>query len=128
MQMYIDELPIWGFIGKVDKSDSTVTYYLFTHIHWDISYNKNQIISIETRADPETTRDITADGPQDIQFTFSVKWKETVEKVQLVALSTLLTPGSRASCSAPSSHGLHFLITAVSDGGQVTHSFDSWDV
>ena len=42
--MYYDDLPIWGFIGKVEKilhpGDRTeYMYYLFTHIHFDILYN-----------------------------------------------------------------------------------------
>jgi len=48
-QMYYDDLPIWGFIGKVEKilhpGDRTeYKYYLFTHIHFDILYNGKRVI------------------------------------------------------------------------------------
>ncbi len=47
--MYYDDLPIWGFIGKVEKilhpGDRTeYKYYLFTHIHFDILYNGKRVI------------------------------------------------------------------------------------
>lgn len=44
LQMFLDDLPIWGFVGKVEKilHAGEVTHYkqfLFTHIHFDIRYN-----------------------------------------------------------------------------------------
>jgi hypothetical protein len=44
MQMFLDDLPIWGFVGKVEKilhagEKSLYKYYLFTHIHFEIRYN-----------------------------------------------------------------------------------------
>lgn len=49
--MFYDDLPIWGFIGKVEKilhpGDRTeFKYYLFTHIHFDILYNGNRVIEV----------------------------------------------------------------------------------
>lgn len=49
--MFYDDLPIWGFIGKVEKilhpGDRTeFKYYLFTHIHFEILYNGNRIIEV----------------------------------------------------------------------------------
>jgi Endomembrane protein 70 len=86
MQMYFDDLPVWGFIGKVEKIDKSMkdhrfSFYLFTHFHFDVQYNNNRIIGIDSSADPKTVRDISFDGPQEIQFTYSVKWKPTTEKV-----------------------------------------------
>lgn len=86
MQMYLDRLPIWGFIGKDEKieiapNSHASKYYLFTHIHFDIRFNANQIISVETLADPDTVLDITDGGARDVTFTYSVKWAETEEKV-----------------------------------------------
>lgn len=42
--MFLDDLPIWGFVGKVEKIVHTgetplIKYYLFTHIHFEIRYN-----------------------------------------------------------------------------------------
>lgn len=44
VQMFLDDLPIWGFVGKVEKilhtgETSLYKYYLFTHIHFEIRYN-----------------------------------------------------------------------------------------
>lgn len=46
--MFLDDLPIWGFVGKVEKilHAGEVTHYkqyLFTHIHFDIRYNGAQL-------------------------------------------------------------------------------------
>lgn len=53
-QMFYDDLPIWGFIGKIEKilhpGDRTqFKYYLFTHIHFDILYNGNRVIEVHPR-------------------------------------------------------------------------------
>ena len=47
--MFFDDLPIWGFIGKVEKlmhagEKPELRYYLFTHIHFDIHYNDDRVI------------------------------------------------------------------------------------
>ena len=52
--MFFDDLPIWGFIGKVEKlmhagEKPELRYYLFTHIHFDIHYNGDRVI--EARPD-----------------------------------------------------------------------------
>eukprot|EP00983_Pelagomonas_calceolata_P052965 1143089-Pelagomonas_calceolata.AAC.5 len=46
--MYLDDLPVWGFIGKVEKRESSKDerYFLFTHFHYDLSYNKNNVIEV----------------------------------------------------------------------------------
>lgn len=80
-QMYYDDLPIWGFIGKVDKegkSDpSEYRYYLYKHIHFDILYNKDRVIEINVRTDPNSLVDLTEDKPVEAEFMYTVKWKET---------------------------------------------------
>eukprot|EP00958_Prasinococcus_capsulatus_P021371 scaffold2900_cov330-Prasinococcus_capsulatus_cf.AAC.4 len=76
---YDDDLPLWGFIGKVEKiihaSDSELRYYLFTHLHFDISYNEDRVIEINLSTDPLRTVDITEDQPLNVQFSYSTKWK-----------------------------------------------------
>ena len=53
--MFYDDLPIWGFIGKVEKimaagakswEAAELKYYLFTHIHFDILYNGDRVIEV----------------------------------------------------------------------------------
>ncbi|GIL57276.1 hypothetical protein Vafri_12531 [Volvox africanus] len=78
-QMFYDDLPVWGFIGKVEKIVQTGThkYYLFTHFHFDLSYNEDRVIEINVSSDPMRTVDITTADNLDIQFSYSVKWKQS---------------------------------------------------
>ena len=49
-QMYYDDLPIWGFIGKAEQDQAEEgenkgsKYFLFTHIHFEIFYNGERIM------------------------------------------------------------------------------------
>ncbi|KAF4369481.1 hypothetical protein G4B88_016421 [Cannabis sativa] len=80
-QMYYDDLPIWGFIGKVDKdgkSDpSEYKYSLYKHIHFAVLYNKDRVIEISAKTDPSSVVDLTEDKEADADFTYTVKWTET---------------------------------------------------
>ncbi|CAF2258576.1 unnamed protein product [Brassica napus] len=80
-QMYYDDLPIWGFIGKVDKeikSDpSEYKYFLYKHIEFEILYNNDRVIEISARMDPHSLVDLTEDKEVDAEFMYTVKWKET---------------------------------------------------
>ena len=79
-QMYYDDLPIWGFIGKVDKEakePSEYKYYLYKHIHFDIFYNKDRVIEINVRTDPGALVDLTEDKSVPVEFLYTVNWKET---------------------------------------------------
>ncbi|KAK1308363.1 hypothetical protein QJS10_CPA09g00300 [Acorus calamus] len=63
--MYYDDLPIWGFIGKVDKEGKTdpseYKYFLYKHINFDILYNKDRVIEINVHTDPHALADVTED-------------------------------------------------------------------
>ncbi|KAG4941928.1 hypothetical protein JHK87_045799 [Glycine soja] len=79
-QMYYDDLPIWGFIGKVDKEGkdpSDYRYFLYKHIHFDVFYNKDRVIEINVRTDPNALVDLTEDAEVQAEFLYTVKWKET---------------------------------------------------
>ncbi|KAK1303539.1 hypothetical protein QJS10_CPB11g00089 [Acorus calamus] len=80
-QMYYDDLPLWGFLGMVDresKSDpSEYKYLLFKHIHFDIFHNNDRVIEINVQTDPNVAVDITEDKEVDVEFSYSVTWKET---------------------------------------------------
>ena len=59
--MFIDKLPIWGFIGKVEKlgaggkkgaaaaegEQQKEKLSLFTHIHFDVLYNMDRVIQVD---------------------------------------------------------------------------------
>ncbi|KAJ8479261.1 hypothetical protein OPV22_022988 [Ensete ventricosum] len=79
-QMYYDDLPIWGFIGKVDKEGKDLIeykYYLYRHIHFDILYNSEHVIEITVHTEPNSLADLTEDKDIEASFFYSVKWKET---------------------------------------------------
>lgn len=80
-QMYYDDLPIWGFIGKIDKEGkldpSDYKYYLYKVLHFEVSYNKDRVIEINAQTDPNAVIDVTEDKEVDVQFAYTVKWKET---------------------------------------------------
>ena len=81
-QMFYDDLPIWGFIGKSyeePESDgqSERKFLLFTHVHFDVLYSGDRVIEINVSTDPQETVDITADRAVDVDFSFSTKWVAT---------------------------------------------------
>eukprot|EP00270_Netrium_digitus_P006730 TRINITY_DN1940_c0_g1_i2.p1 TRINITY_DN1940_c0_g1~~TRINITY_DN1940_c0_g1_i2.p1 ORF type:complete len:647 (-),score=171.95 TRINITY_DN1940_c0_g1_i2:358-2208(-) len=83
-QMYYDDLPIWGFIGKAYEDTrpdgrTETRYLLFTHVHFDVKYNKDKVIEISVSTDPQQTVDITEDRPLDVDFSFSTKWNPTTD-------------------------------------------------
>ncbi|KAM3327717.1 transmembrane 9 superfamily member 2 [Capsicum galapagoense] len=81
-EMYYDELPIWGLIGRVENREvmedpKFYKYFLYNHINFDIHYNKDRVIEITARTDPFSVLDLTEDREVDAEFTYAVKWKET---------------------------------------------------
>ncbi|KAK6802878.1 hypothetical protein RDI58_000662 [Solanum bulbocastanum] len=81
-EMYYDELPVWGLIGRVENREETedTTYYkylLYKYIHFDIHYNMDRVIEITARMDPHSILDLTEDREVDVEFTYTAKWKGT---------------------------------------------------
>ncbi|GAB4846358.1 Transmembrane 9 super member 2 [Ancistrocladus abbreviatus] len=80
-QMYYDDLPLWGFLRKVDNDEKTdpsqYKYYLFRHINIGILYNEDRVIEINAQSDPNVLVDLTENREVDVEFTYIVKWKET---------------------------------------------------
>eukprot|EP00775_Hariotina_reticulata_P009632 gene9632-9792_t len=82
-QMYYDDLPVWGFIGKVDQVIPKVgqpehRYQLFTHIHFEIKFNEDRVIEINLQTDPKRAVDISENTKDvKVKFTTSVEWKPT---------------------------------------------------
>lgn len=86
--MFYDDLPIWGFIGKLEKvskpSGVELRYFIFTHVHFDVAYNADHIVEINVSTDPNQVVDISEDvvgaSPDATiaaEFTYSAKWRET---------------------------------------------------
>lgn len=78
-QLFFDDLPVYGFIGKIEKILKTkeLRFYLFTHFHFEIHWNENNIIEINVSSDPMRTVEITTPKDSSIEFSYSVKWKHT---------------------------------------------------
>ncbi|XP_019164119.1 PREDICTED: transmembrane 9 superfamily member 5-like isoform X2 [Ipomoea nil] len=80
-EMYYDDLPFWGFIGKVEDENWTLDgkgpmYFLFNHVQFDVLYNDNQVTEIRAFSDPNHAVDITEDVELDVEFTYSAFWDE----------------------------------------------------
>ncbi|KAK6926575.1 Nonaspanin (TM9SF) [Dillenia turbinata] len=81
-QLYCDDLPLWGYIGKIEDESWTLDgkgpkYYLFTHVNFDVLYNADQIIEVRAFSDPNHVVDITKDIEVNLNFTYSVSWNAT---------------------------------------------------
>ena len=97
-QMYMDGLPIWAMLGLYKTPENSITQmavpHLFTHKHFSIGYNGNQIIQVNlTSSNPVSiaTLDTAAENAKEIginsgqtknarasvKMSYSVSWKET---------------------------------------------------
>ncbi|CAK9140254.1 unnamed protein product [Ilex paraguariensis] len=80
IQMYFDDLPIKAFIGKTDHGGVVeqiqYKYLLFKHLHFHIFFNKDRVIEVAVRTDPQFFVDISEDKEVDVEFMYTVNWKE----------------------------------------------------
>lgn len=86
IQMYYDDLPMYAFVGRAEKilhaTTADLRYYLFTHNHFEVHYNGNNIIKVSMSMDPTQTVDVSEDvlpdnsGTLPVEFTYSVSWHE----------------------------------------------------
>jgi len=72
-QMYLDDLPVWGLVGKVDSSDPNQVL-LFTHKKIEIGYNGEQIVDVNVTADNK----VILKPNSEVIFTYEVIWKPSV--------------------------------------------------
>ncbi|GFP81386.1 transmembrane 9 superfamily member 1 [Phtheirospermum japonicum] len=73
-EFFMDDLPLWGFIGEVvpDRSHDT-KHVLWTHKNLVINYNGNQIIHVNlTQENPKPLEEGRV-----LDMTYSVKWLPT---------------------------------------------------
>jgi hypothetical protein len=56
--MFVDDLPVWAFVGEHEHEDMLLghtknsKHYLYTHLHFSIAYNGNQIIAVNVYVGP----------------------------------------------------------------------------
>ncbi|KAJ0968017.1 hypothetical protein J5N97_024934 [Dioscorea zingiberensis] len=102
-QMYYDDLPFWGFLGKVEKEKldpSEYKYLLFKHIHFDIFYNDDRGYRIQNiQTDPNLAIDITEDKEVDVEFSIFCCMEKTdipfEKRMEKYSKSSSMLPTSR---------------------------------
>ena len=83
-EMFIDGLPMWGFIGDfhddfVWHRESKAHHYIYTHLKFDIAYNTDSrtgndyIVAVNVTTDPKIRTDLH-EGGVEVDFTYSVQW------------------------------------------------------
>lgn len=56
-EMFVEDLPMWGYIGDTMDEDMIIgetkgsRTYLFTHLHFNIGQNRNQIVAVKVTTD-----------------------------------------------------------------------------
>lgn len=83
-QFIVDELPVYGFLGKVQEDEEggeKAVVRLFTHLHLDATFNGERVISVTARTDP--AKSVVLPAPTDVlaplraDFTYSITWTES---------------------------------------------------
>jgi hypothetical protein len=82
-EMFIEDLPMWGYIGDFEDEDAILGEmegshtYLFPHLHFKIGTNNAQIVSVAVSTERDRRVDITnVNKPTTVQFSYSVEWFE----------------------------------------------------
>lgn len=77
---------MWAFIGHLEKDvqggTSKVKQYLYTHSHFEIHYNGDNVIEVAVSPDEQKSLDISEDAVGEaaslsVEFSYSVSWHET---------------------------------------------------
>ena len=69
-EFVIDRLPMWGFVGETKLVNGTQRSYLFTHLHFHLGYNGDQVVEATVSTDAQLEAELTSDTPT--SFTYSV--------------------------------------------------------
>uniref|UniRef100_A0A7S1G5G4 Transmembrane 9 superfamily member n=1 Tax=Bicosoecida sp. CB-2014 TaxID=1486930 RepID=A0A7S1G5G4_9STRA len=80
-EIFIDDLPVWGFVGEHDGDDllgtAPVNKYLYTHLHFTIMYNGDHVIAANVTSRPEDRVDISSGARTRVRFSYSSEWLQT---------------------------------------------------
>jgi len=74
--MFIDNLPVWGLVGEIVEANDQKMLYVYSHIHFDISKNGDQVIAASLTSEGAV---LIQEGAE-ISFTYSVAWTNTEVK------------------------------------------------
>jgi hypothetical protein len=84
-EAYLDDLPILDYIGEVVRAgDGPDKYFIYTHRHFDISYNGDRIIAVNVTSGGRLQL-YKLERPEDtiqVAFSYSVKWWPTDVKFE----------------------------------------------
>src|SRR3546814_19320555 len=80
--MWIDDLPMWGYLGDIEGDELFLTrsirksqVFLYTHTHFSIGFNGDQIVSVNVTTDPTKKVDIIdTSAEMEVIFSYSVQW------------------------------------------------------
>ena len=82
-EMFIEDLPMWGYIGDFEDEDAILGEmegshtYLFPHLHFKVGTNQGQIVSAVVTTERDRRVDITnVHKPTTVQFSYSVEWQQ----------------------------------------------------
>ncbi|KAL0005091.1 hypothetical protein SO802_012652 [Lithocarpus litseifolius] len=87
-QMYYDDLPMWVFIGKIDRLDtagSNERFFLYKHLKFNIFFNKDRVIEVNAQMDNRHVVDLTEDKELLVEFVYTVKWRKQAVRNLLIA-------------------------------------------
>ncbi|KAG0448864.1 hypothetical protein HPP92_027626 [Vanilla planifolia] len=71
-EFFIDDLPLWAFVGETDKTDQS-KHYLFTHKSIIVGHSENQII----HANLTQGKPVLMEPGKTLDMTYSVNWFPT---------------------------------------------------
>lgn len=83
--MFIDDLPLKGFIGEVEETShkynqhvhNETRYYLFTHLDFSIAYHDSNVIACNLTTDPQQRIQLEYGKDIEVEFSYSVRWSYT---------------------------------------------------
>lgn len=82
-QLFLDDLPIWGFFGRIDHGDYPVPskpkYLLLKKLNFGIFYNGDHVTEcyLQMGFHSDEYVDTAEDKEMEVEFLSSVKWKKT---------------------------------------------------
>lgn len=98
-EMFIDELPLHGFVGEIEQSTeefegghkhSEVKYYLYPHLDFSIAFHEHNVIAVNLTTDVRKRVLLEFGDDLSVDFTYTVSWEPT--RVKFVDRMSLHNP------------------------------------
>lgn len=111
-EMFVEDLPMWGYIGDVVNEDIIIgevegsVTFLFPHLHFYLGYHGDQIVAAKVTTDMDRRVDITNVAvPKSVTFSYSVEFYEEKE----LLWKDRLTRYADSNFVLPNSFEIHWL-------------------